>query len=121
MLTERLTVYPAYARQLDAWVAEPLRPAVVQGSDAEGFARESGPGRPGIATPWLPAALLERLERPAAPAPGPTVQALCERASRGDGLDEREIETLFTARGDDSRRRGAGSRRAAARGQRRRR
>ena len=33
-LTERLTVYPAYVRQLDAWVAEPLRPAVVQGSDA---------------------------------------------------------------------------------------
>ena len=37
VLTERLTVYPAYVRDLDAWVAEPLRPAVRQGSDAEGI------------------------------------------------------------------------------------
>ena len=29
------------------------------------------------------------------------MQALCDRASGGDGLDESEIEALFTARGDD--------------------
>ena len=99
-LTERLTVYPSYVRKLDAWVAEPLRPAVVQGSDAEGFARASA-WSPGDRDAVLPAVLLDRLERPEAPAPTATVQALCDRASRGDGLEERQIETLFTARGDD--------------------
>ena len=99
-LTERLTVYPAYVRRLDAWVAEPLRPAVLHASDAEGFARESA-WSPGDADAVLPAALLDRLARPAAPPPAPAVRALCEQASRGDGLDEAEIAALFSARGDD--------------------
>ncbi len=102
-LTERLTVYPAYVRALDTWVAEPLRTAIVQGSDAEGFARDSqwSPGDPEAV---LPAALLDRLaERPAAPArlPASATAAICARAARGDGLDETEIAHLFTARGDD--------------------
>ena len=99
-LTERLTVYPAYVRRLDAWVAEPLRAAVLRASDAEGFARE-GAWSPGDADAVLPAALLDHLARPDAPAPAPAVRALCEKASRGDGLDEAEIAALFSARGDD--------------------
>ncbi len=100
VLTERLTVYPAYVRQLDTWVAEPLRPAVRQGSDAEGFARESA-WSPGDRDAVLPAALLERLEDEAAPVPTSTVRALCEQAARGDGLDESEVTALLHARGDD--------------------
>ena len=100
VLTERLTVYPAYVRQLDTWVAEPLRPAVRQGSDAEGFARESA-WSPGDRDAVLPAALLERLEDEAAPLPTATVRVLCEKAARGDGLDESETAALFRARGDD--------------------
>ncbi len=99
-LTERLTVYPAYVRRLDAWVAEPLRAAVLQASDAEGFARE-GAWSPGDADAVLPAALLDRLAQPAAPAPTSTTRALCEKAARGDDLDEAEIAALFSARGDD--------------------
>ena len=99
-LTERLTVYPAYVRDLDAWVAEPLRPAVLHGSDAEGFARESA-WSPGDRDAVLPAALLDRLGRADPPAPTSTTRALCEKASRGDGLDEPEIAALFSARGDD--------------------
>ena len=99
-LTERLTVYPAYVRRLDTWVAEPLRAAVLQASDAEGFARESA-WSPGDADAVLPAALLDRLAQPAAPAPTSTTRALCEKAARGDGLDEAEIAELFSARGDD--------------------
>ena len=99
-LTERLTVHPAYVRRLDAWVAKPLRPAVVRASDAEGFARE-GAWSPGDADAVLPAALLDRLARPAAPVPAPATRALCEKAARGDGLDEPEIAALFSARGDD--------------------
>ena len=99
-LTQRLTVYPAYVQRLDAWVAEPLRPAVLHASDAEGFARESA-WSPGDADAVLPAALLERLAHPAAPASTSTTRALCEKAVRGDGLDEAGIAALFSARGDD--------------------
>ena len=100
VLTERLTVYPSHVRQLDTWVAEALRAAVRQGADAEGFARES-PWSPGDRDAVLPAPLLERLEKPTPPAPTSTVRALCEKAARGDGLDEPEIAALFSARGDD--------------------
>ena len=100
VLTERLTVYPARVRRLDEWVAEPLRPAVLRASDAEGFARE-GAWSPGDRDAVLPAALLDRLSRPGAPAAASTTRALCEKAARGDGLDEAEIAALFSARGDD--------------------
>ena len=100
VLTERLTVYPSYVRRLGTWVAEPLRPAVLQGSDAEGFARESA-WSPGDADAVLPAALLDRLENEQAPEPTSTVRTLCEKSARGDGLDESEITALFKARGDD--------------------
>ena len=100
VLTERLTVYPACVRDLDAWVAEPLRPAVRQGSDAGGFARESA-WSPGDRDAVLPAALLDRLRTTTAPAPTATTKALCDKAARGDGLDESEVAALFSARGDD--------------------
>ncbi|MDA1092595.1 MAG: 5-amino-6-(D-ribitylamino)uracil--L-tyrosine 4-hydroxyphenyl transferase CofH [Acidobacteria bacterium] len=100
ILTERLTVYPAYVRQLDTWVAEPLRTAVVQASDAEGFARE-GTWSPGDRDAVLPAALLDRLDHAKTPVPSSTIEALCARASRGDGLDESEVAHLFTVRGED--------------------
>ena len=100
VLTARLTVYPAYVRRLDAWVAGPLRPPVLHASDAEGFARESA-WSPGDADAVLPAALLERLGRPDPPTPAATTRALCEKAARGEGLDEPEIAALFSARGGD--------------------
>ena len=100
MLTERLTVYPSYVRQLDTWVAEGLRTAVVQASEADGFARE-GTWSPGDRDAVLPAALLDRLDDAKPPVPTSRTQALCAQASRGDGLDESEIAELFSARGDD--------------------
>ena len=100
VLTERLTVYPAYVRQVGTWVAEPLRPAVRQGSDADGFARESA-WSPGDRDAVLPAALLQRLGSPATATPTSKTMELCARASRGDALDESEITALFSARGDD--------------------
>ena len=100
VLTERLTVYPSYVRQLDTWVAEPLRTAVLHASEAEGFAREGG-WSPGDPDAVLPDDLLRRLDHPEAPRPASRTRALCERAARGGGLDESEITELFTARGDD--------------------
>ena len=103
VLTERLTVYPAYVRGLDTWVAEPLRTAVLEASDAEGFARDSrwSPGDPEAV---LPAALLEELrERPPAAPPlaKSATASICAKAAHGDRLDETEIAHLFAARGDD--------------------
>ncbi len=100
VLTERLTVYPTYVRQLDTWVAEGLQTAVVQASEADGFARE-GTWSPGDRDAVLPAALLDRLDAATAPVPTSRTQTLCAQASRGDGLDESEIAELFSARGDD--------------------
>ena len=116
VLTERLTVYPEYVRAVDTWVAEPLRTAVLQASDAEGFARD-GAWSPGDPDAVLPAPLLDRLQNPAPPAagtdaagPAPVTRAapvasrtaaLCAVAVRGNGLDETEIAYLFSARGDD--------------------
>ncbi len=103
VLAERLTVYPAYVRTLETWVAEPLRTAVLQASDADGFARDSrwSPGDPEAV---LPARLLDQLrEKPAAAAAraGSATASLCAKAARGDQLDEAEIAHLFSARGDD--------------------
>ena len=99
-LTERLTVYPSYVRELDTWVAEPLRTAVLHASEAEGFARE-GDWSPGDPDAVLPADLLRSLDRPRAPRPTSRTRALCAEAARGGGLDESDITGLFTARGDD--------------------
>ena len=100
VLTERLTVYPSYVRRAGTWVADGLRPAIVQGSDAEGFARESA-WSPGDPDAVLPTSLLDRLRSPTTPRPTSRTNALCAKASRGDALDESEIAELFAARGDD--------------------
>ena len=100
VLTERLTVYPAYVRQVDTWVAERLRPAVWRGSDADGFAREDA-WSPGDPDAELPQALLHDLETVAAPRPTGRIRALCDQVRRGVGLDEPQIAELFAARGDD--------------------
>ena len=100
VLVERLTVYPAYVRQHDRWVADGLRAAVWQGSDADGFARVDA-WSPGDADVALPADLLGQLASPRAPRPTGRIAALCEGARAGDELDEAGIAELFAARGDD--------------------
>ena len=100
VLTERLTIYPAYVRRLETWVAERLRPAILQGSDAEGFARESA-WSPGGRDGALPKNLLRRIRSTTALNPTSRTKALCAKAGDGEALDESEIAELFTARGDD--------------------
>ena len=100
VLTERLTVYPAYVRRLDTWVAEELRPAIWQGSEAEGFARDDA-WSPGDRDAVLPQELLGRIRSTTALRPTSQTRSLCAKAYRGDGLDPSEIAKLFSARGDD--------------------
>jgi FO synthase len=100
VLTERLTVYPSFVKQLDTWVAAALRTAIVRGSDAEGFARANA-WSPGDSDAVLPTDLLRRMASTAAPHPTSRIKALCAKASDGHALDESEVAELFTARGDD--------------------
>ena len=87
-------------RRLETWVAERLRPAILQGSDAEGFARDSA-WSPGGRDGALPEPLLRRIRSTTTLNPTSRTQALCAKAGDGEALDESEIAELFAARGDD--------------------
>src|SRR5207237_360234 len=96
-LVPRLCVYPEYIRNLETaqrWLDPGVLRHVLAASDGEGLARV---GR------WWPA---DQLTPPATYAPSPLpppVAAALSRAERGERLEEREVETLFTARGDEVR------------------
>jgi len=95
-LVARLALYPAYVNDRDHWVDPALHRAVLDRSDACGYARTD---------PWSPGADREpppgELPRPArAPARAP-LAAILARAGAGRRLGEAEIVALFAARGRD--------------------
>ncbi len=98
-LTERLTVYPAYARDLEQWVHDELHERVLELIDAEGFPRtdEWCPGDDQIPPPAdVMAAIMD------APAHvSGDIQAIIAKAQARQDLEEEEIVRLFQARGDD--------------------
>ena len=100
VLVERLTAYPQYVSDMGTWIAEDLRPALVQGSDAEGFAREDS-WSPGDGDARLPEKLLHRNGTTSALNLSTRIEELCAKTSHGIALTEFEIAELFTARGDD--------------------
>lgn len=97
-LQERLTIYPAYARDLDQWVDPALHDPVLAQIDAEGFARTDA-WSPGEVEP-PPASDLAALQR-VPRAVTPAIAAALDKASTGAELSEAEVITLFSARGDD--------------------
>jgi FO synthase len=99
VLTERLAIYPSYAREPGCWLAPALRPAVLKLHDAEGYAREGG-FVSGVAS-----SLQELTARPAisrASMARSTLHGILGHASEGQALTEADIVTLFDARGDDA-------------------
>jgi FO synthase len=96
-LVARLCVYPEYVREFqDAqrWLDPAVLRRVLAASDGEGLVRTGH---------WWPA---DRLTPPATYTPSPirpAIDAVLDRAERGERLEEREVETLFTARGDEVR------------------
>ena len=96
-LVARLCVYPEYVRDFDRvlqWLDPAVLKHVLRQTDGEGFARTGK---------WWPA---DRLTPPAVFSPSPIrpeIQAALSRAERGVRLEEREVETLFTARGAEVR------------------
>jgi FO synthase len=94
-LVARLCVYPEYLCDFETalrWFDPAVLRHVLAASDGEGLARTGH---------WWPA---DRLTPPRGYSPSPmrpAVAAALNRAERGERLEEREIETLFTARGEE--------------------
>jgi FO synthase len=93
-LCERLAVYPEYVADLDTalhWLDPAVARRTLQVADAEGLARgdtwQAGEGTLPPVAPRSP-----RFMRP-------EIVAVLRRAETGETLEEREIATLFTARG----------------------
>ncbi len=97
-LHERLTVYPRFVRDLDAWVDDGLHERILELVDAEGAARTDDwcPG----ADVEPPADVLTAIGRAPA-AVSADLTAILSRAEAGDDLTEAEVVRLFAARGDD--------------------
>jgi FO synthase len=98
-LTERLAIYPAFARDPNRWLDQGLRTTVLNGIDGEGMARVDDwcPGHVGE----LPSRELEWIGKAGLVRPSADLGRVLAKAQRGDGLDESEIAGLFHARGDD--------------------
>ncbi|HJO71823.1 MAG TPA: 5-amino-6-(D-ribitylamino)uracil--L-tyrosine 4-hydroxyphenyl transferase CofH [Rhodospirillales bacterium] len=98
VLTERLTLYPAYARNPERWLDGALRGRVLQATDAEGYARTGE---------WCAGAdvLVPEILSPAVPSSGnignnAILERILGRALGGVELGEGEIVRLFQARGE---------------------
>ncbi len=93
-LVPRLTLYPEYIRQRERWLDAALIPAVLRLADAEGFAREDDWVAGISETP--PFHVPRRTRRLT-----PDIDALLQRATSGERLDESDIVRLFASRGDE--------------------
>jgi FO synthase len=115
-LVERLTSYPAFCRAPELWHVPAIARRIRQLTDSEGFVR-ADPWSPGLRGPLaeLPSrtnsarALDEPPfgrtvacspdEPPSRPTGACSLDAILERAMRGDPLDEQAVVRLFTVRG----------------------
>jgi FO synthase len=106
-LAPRLTLYPEFALEPDRWLAEPMRFAVLDASDAEGLGRDH---------PWCsggevpPPLLLDPTVAdgtgagpPGARGGGGAVAEVLAGVALGQTVGEDEIVTLFGARGPEVR------------------
>ncbi|HET9664030.1 MAG TPA: 5-amino-6-(D-ribitylamino)uracil--L-tyrosine 4-hydroxyphenyl transferase CofH [Burkholderiales bacterium] len=97
-LVERLAIYPAYARDMQAWLDPGLHKVVLDRMDSDGYARTDAwsPGR-GDVTPSS--------ESMPGRAPyfkaGSEIEAILSKVKQGAALEEAEIVRLFRARGND--------------------
>jgi FO synthase len=98
-LTERLTMYPDYAVDLDRWAHPDLHVRMLEMIDAEGFPRidEWCPGDVDTAPPLDVMNAIVNTPRQVSA----DISALLDKASAGEALDEAEIIRLFQSRGDD--------------------
>ena len=98
-LTERLTIYPDYATDLDRWAHPELHVRVLAMIDAEGFPRTDDwcPGDVEIAPPSeIMNAIVNSPKHISH-----DVQTILDKAKTGEALAESDIVRLFQSRGDD--------------------
>lgn len=98
-LTERLTIYPDYATDLDRWAHADLHVRVLEMIDAEGFPRTDDwcPGDVEIAPPSeIMNAIVNSPKHVSQ-----DVQTILDGAKSGEALAESDIVRLFQSRGDD--------------------
>jgi FO synthase len=98
-LVPRLTVYPEYVADGERWLHPAVLPNVLRRSDAEGFARTDS-WTAGYPQPPSRTAVAELAPRAASRA-GDAIRDVLAKAAAGAPLDEDDLVTLFTARGDD--------------------
>ncbi|MEQ8692343.1 MAG: 5-amino-6-(D-ribitylamino)uracil--L-tyrosine 4-hydroxyphenyl transferase CofH, partial [Pseudomonadales bacterium] len=97
-LTERLTIYPSYARELDRWVHPDLHVRVLEMIDGEGMPRidEWCPGDVDVVPPQdILTAIMDAPRHVSS-----DVQMILDKVGTED-LSEAEITRLFAVRGDD--------------------
>jgi len=97
-LHERLTLYPAYARDLATWADASLHEGILGHCDADGVAREDD-WCPGSETA-PPAPLLDAI-RQVPRQVSADLENILARAAAGEDLSEADVVRLFRARGDD--------------------
>jgi FO synthase len=91
VLTERLTIYPAFVQRADMWLDPALRTFVRRAADAQGFARADG---------WVPGSLSKPKVEPPATLTCTALDNTIAAAMAGRTLTESEIVGLFESRGD---------------------
>jgi len=98
-LTERLTIYSSYARDIETWVHADLRERVLEMIDGEGMPRidEWCPGDPDIEPPTDIMTAIMDAPRDVSE----DIASILEKANAQAELSEAEIVRLFSARGDD--------------------
>ena len=99
-LEQRLTIYPAYARDPQRWLDEGVRTAVLRQMDSMGYARRDSwmPGE-SMQLPEIEAKLLDKpVQKADVSADVLEIVALCEAKA---SVDEKQIARLFEARGQD--------------------
>ena len=96
-LVERLAIYPTNAQRADQWLGARLSTAVLQLSDAAGFARVET-WSPGVVAP-VPERELASIGAPRSARLDAGLMRMLERAQAGADLTEAEIVRLFAARG----------------------
>ena len=88
-LTERLAIYPSFAREADRWVCADMQSALLKCRDADGYAREDR---------WITGAVNATQATFSRPQRPRDLDRILKRAEQGDSLDEGEIIQLFSAR-----------------------
>jgi FO synthase len=96
ILTERLTVYPAYIEAAEEWIEPKLARAVMAMSDADGYARTDDWASGSPLPP--PDRDLTRLANPPAKDAPPDLEDCLTRAQAGEDLSQADIVRLFAAR-----------------------